>query len=252
MTKTNIEKLIELQDKAYEIVRANPTKIALELKQDHLKEIDRIKRMDIGVGERAYRLEQLPEKFGKELFKLLAEQKDEYLKLQKEARTLAQTIKLTAHKAPADELALRQFESELNTLTVSTALAPNAARSIDAIDGLLGKYGDGEHAEYYAQAIKEKFPQLMTNVLALESTPQVRQTLSKVLERLDMKATNEDQRVAAESLEFFSSDNPKFYSEGLPAYNAVANVVGRKAAGMLNDPHKALEMIAADEKPQPQ
>lgn len=246
---TNTKKLFELRDKAYEIARTNPTKIAIELKQEYQKEVDKIKRADMGPGERAYRMEQLPEKFGKELFAVLAEQKDQYLKYQKEARTLAQTLKLTAHAKPSDELAVKQFESELDALTVSTALAPNAGRSVDAITALLSKYSDVEHSEYYAQAFKEKFPQLMTNVLALESSPQVRHSLSKVMERIDAKATTEEQRAAVEVLEFFSNDNPKFYGEGLPAHTAISNVIGRKAAGFLNDPHKALEVIAEAEQP---
>lgn len=244
--KSNAEKLIELRDKAYEIAHTNPTKIALELKRENQKEVDRIKLGDYGPGERAYRLEQLPEKLGTKLFELLADQKSQYLKYQQEARTLAQTIKLTGPEKPTNELAVKQFESELAALTISTALAPNATRSVDAITGLLGKYSDGENVEYYAQAIKEKFPQLMTNVLALESTPQIRHTLSKVLERIESKATNEEQRAAEESLSFFANDNPKFYLAGLQTYTAISNVIGKKAAEMLNEPHRALELIAEE------
>ncbi|MEK5431346.1 hypothetical protein MKY88_10780 [Lysinibacillus sp. FSL R7-0073] len=245
MTKTNIEILEELIEKGYTLVRKNPTSIALEFKQDYYAEVDKIKRdRDLTPAAKAYKQEQLQEKFGKRLFEVLAEQKADYKKVVDQAQKLAQTIQTTPHDKPKDDLKVKLFEDEIASLVTSTMLGTNAGRSIEALDDFIGKYGD---EPYFAQQIKSQFPQFASNVLGIESSPQNRFALSKVLERVESKVTTPERAKAAEALGFFGNGDVKFYPEGLAPYNAIQQIIGRDAARYLNEPEKAIELISTAE-----
>jgi len=245
MTKTNIEKLEALIEKGYELARKNPTKLALEFKQDYYAQVDKIKRdPDHSPTKKAYLVEELQAKYGKQLFKVLAEMKAEYKKTAAEAQRLAQTIQTTEFEAPKDAVELKLFEQGLSDMKTATMLGRNAKSSIEAINAFIGKYGDNP---YYAQQIKEHFPQLASNVLGIEGTPQNRQALSKVLERIEAKATTPDREKAAETLGFFGDGEVKFYLEGTAPYNAFSSIIGSRAASYLNKPEEALAQMEAQE-----
>lgn len=241
MTKTNIEKLTGLQEKAYELSRTNPSKIALAYKQNFAEDLRKLKASDayrdLNTGGRVKAEEKLRADTAKHLFKLVAEQKAEYTKVYAEANTLAKTIQTTEHEKPKDALAVKLFEQELESLKTATMLGSNAQRSIEAIDGFIGKYDD----PYFASVIKQNFTQLSQNVLSIESSMQNRATLSKVLARVDSKAMNDEQKAATETLGYFGDGNPKFFIPELPQYNAIAQIVGKGTARFLDNPSEWLE-----------
>lgn len=239
----NIEKLDALIEKGYEIARRNPTKLALEFKQSYYAEVDKIKHdRDNSDVKKAYLIEELQGKYGKELFKVLAEMKAEYKKTAAEAQKLAQSIHATDLEKPEDSVELKLFESALADLKAATMLGANAKRSIEAIDAFIGKYGDNP---YYAQQVKEHFPTLAGNVLGIEGTLQNRHALSKVLERIEAKATTPEREKATETLQFFGDGDVKFYLEGTAPYQSYSSIIGDKAAAYLNRPEEALAQIEA-------
>lgn len=244
MTKTNIEKLQELREKAYELSRTNPTSIAIEFKQGFYEELRKLKAseeyLDLSTAGRVKREDKLRAQFNKQLFELLAEQKAEYKKVYDEATTLAKSIQVTDHTAPADAVAVKLFEQELESLKTSTMLGTNAERSIQAIDAFIGKYDD----PYFASIIKQNFAQLSQNVLSIESSMQNRQALSRVLERVDSKATTEEQAYAAETLSAFGDGEPTFYLPGLAQHNAISTIIGSDNAEYLDKPTEWLEKNA--------
>lgn len=243
---TNIKKLEELMEKGYEIARKNPTKLAIEFKQGYYADMDKIKRdPDHSPAKKAYLVEELQAKYGKQLFKVLAEMKAEYNKTVTEAQKLAQTIQATEFEKPKDAVEVKLFEQALADMKTATMLGTNAKRSIEAIDAFIGKHGDNP---YYAQQIKEHFSDLATNVLNIESSPQNRHALAKVLERVEAKATTPEREKAAETLQFFGDGDIKFYLEGTAPYNAFSQIIGTKAAKYLNKPEEALAEIAATEQ----
>jgi len=245
MTK-NIEKLNELMEKGYEIARRNPTKLALEFKQEYYAEVERIKRdPDHSPTKKAYLVEELQGKFGKQLFQVLADMKAEYKKTVEEAQKLAQTIQAADLEKPKDPAELKLFEQALTDLKTATMLGMNAKRSIEAVDAFIGKYGDNP---YYAQQLKVQFPTIAGNVLGIEGTPQNRHALAKVLERVEAKATTPEREKAAEALGFFGDGEVKFYLEGTAPYNSYASIIGPKAVTYLNKPEEALTQIAAAEQ----
>lgn len=242
MTKTNIKKLMGLREKAREIAVTNPTQIALEVKQAFNEEFQKLKQdedyIDGGANFKFRQEEKLRAKYRKQLFELLAEQKAEYKKVYDEATTLAKTLQTTPHAKPADELSVKLFEQELQSLKTSTLLGTNGGRSIDAVNAFIGKYGD---EPYFASVIKDNFGQLSQNILSVESTVQTREALAKVLERVEMKATSDEQKAAIETLQAFGDGVPNFYRSGSPQVQAIANVVGGQHAAYLNEPEKWLE-----------
>jgi len=249
MTKTNIEKLMELREKAYELSKTNPTKIAIEFKTSYYEDLRRLKesedyRESMTQG-RVRREDKLRDKYSKQLFDLLAEQKEDYAKVYKEATTLAKKLQTTPHAKPSDDLTVKLFEQELQSLQTSTMLGANASRSIEAIDAFIGKYGDDP---YFASIIKDTFAQLSQNVLSIEATMQNRQALSKVLERVELKATSEEQAVAAETLTAFGDGNPTFYLPGLAQHNAISTIIGKRHAEFLDKPAEWLEVQSATEQ----
>ncbi|MEG0471093.1 MAG: hypothetical protein RR588_02050 [Solibacillus sp.] len=243
MTKTNIEKLMGLREKAFELSKTNPTKIALEFKTEYLEDLRRLKASedyrDSMTQGRVKREDKLRDRYRKQLFELVAEQKAEYAKVYREASTLAKTLQTTAHAKPSDDLAVKLFEQELQSLKTTTMLGLNAGRSIEAIDAFIGKYDD----PYFAAIIKENFAQLSQNVLSIESTMQNRGALSKALERVEMKATSEEQAYAAETLTVFGDGNRTFYPPmtGMGAYSAIATIIGGNHAEFLDKPAEWLE-----------
>jgi len=246
MNMNNIEKLNALMEKGYEVARQNPTKLALEFKQSYYEEVDKLKRnRDITDVKRAYLIEELQANYGKQLFKTLAEMKADYKKTFTEAQRLAQTIQTTEFEKPKDQVELKLFESALADLKTATMLGQNAKSSISAIDAFIGKHGDNP---YYAQQIKEQFPSLAGNVLGIEASPQNRHALSKVLERIEAKATTPEREKATETLQFFGNGDVKFYLEGTAPYQSYSSIIGAKAAAYLNRPEEALAQIEAAEQ----
>lgn len=232
-----MSKLQELREKAYELVKDNPTKIALEVKNMFNEDMQKLKRdqdyIEAGPGYRKRREDEIRDKYRKELFTVLAEQQAEYKKVAAEITKLSKEILAKSHAKPADDVEVKLFEQELQSLQTSTMLGTNAERSIDAINGIIGKYGDNP---YYASVIKDNFTQLAQNVLSIDNNPNYRQQLAKVFERLEMKATSDEQKAAAESLQAYSSGEPTFYREGSIQYEAIANVIGGEHAQYLNKP----------------
>ncbi|UDK97468.1 hypothetical protein EYB33_14640 [Lysinibacillus sphaericus] len=242
MKKTNIEKLTELREKAYELSKTYPTKIALEFKTLYHEDLQRLKasedyRESMTQG-RVRREDKLRDKYTKLLFESIAEQKAEYAEIYKEATKLAKTLQTTPHAKPSDDLTFKLFEQELQSLQTSTMLGANATRSIEAIDAFIGKYGDDP---YFASIIKDNFVQLSQNVLSIEATMQNRQALSRVLERVEQKATSEEQAVAAETLAAFGDGNPTFFIPGLAQHNAISTIIGKRHAEFLDKPTEWLE-----------
>ena len=250
MTKS-IEKLQGLIDQAREIATKNPTSIALEVKTEFAEDMRKLKASeeyrDLGTGGRMKREEKLREQYRKQLFELLAEQKAEYQKIYDEATMLAKTVQTTPHAKPSDALTVKLFEQELQSLQTSTMLGINGERSIEAINGFIGKYGDDP---YFASVIKDNFAQLTQNVLSIEGTPANRQSLAKVFERVEMKANSDEQKVAAETLQAFGDSVPNFYRVGLQPYEALSNIIGRGHANYLDKPTEWLETQVASEQAQ--
>lgn len=240
MTK-NIEKLMELREKAYEISKTNPTKITLEFKNEYNEDLRRLKASEeyreLNTGGRVRREDKLRDQYRKELFQLIAEQKAEYAKVYAEASTLAKTLKMTQHAKPTDDYTVRMFEQELQSLQTSTMLGMNAGRSIEAVDAFIGKYGDDP---YFASIIRDNFTQLSQNVLSIETTMQNRQALSKVLERVEMKSKTEEQVAADETLSALGDGESTFFYPGLAQHNAISNIIGKRDAEFLDNPDQWL------------
>lgn len=237
---TNIKKLTELREKAYELSKTNPSKIAIEFKQAFYEDMRKLKAseeyQDLGVGGRVKREDKLRADYNKQLFKLIAEQKAEYKKVFDEATKLSKTIQATDHAKP-DALSVKLFEQELDSLKTATMLGTNATRSMEAIDAFIGKYDD----PYFASIIKQNFGQLSQNVLSIESSMQNRHALSKVLERVESKATSEEQAFAAETLYLFGDGEPTFFLPGLAQHNAISGIIGSRNAEYLDKPTEWLE-----------
>ena len=115
---TNIQKLQELREKAYELAKTNPSKIAIEFKQSFYEDMRKLKAseeyQDLGTGGRVKREDKLRAEYNKQLFKAIAEQKAEYRKVYGEATTLAKTIQVTDHAKPADALAVKDRDNARN------------------------------------------------------------------------------------------------------------------------------------------
>lgn len=240
---TNIQKLQELREKAYELAKTNPSKIAIEFKQSFYEDMQKLKAseeyQDMGTGGRVKMEDKLRATYNKRLFKVIAEQKAEYAKVHAEATTLAKTVQVTDHAKPADALAVKLFEQELDSLKTATMLGIDVDRSIDAVDAFIDKYGD---EPYFAAILKQNFGQLSQNVLSIASTPQNRQALSKVLERVESKATTEEQAFAADTLTFFGDGEPTFFLPGLAQHSAISTIIGAHNAAYLEKPHEWLEV----------
>lgn len=249
MTKTNVEKMMELREKAYELSKTNPTKIAIEFKQAWYEDLRQLKAseayQDLSVGGRVKREEKLRDQFSKQLFELVAEQKAEYAKVYAEATTLAKTLQVASHAKPNDAIFVKLFEQEFQSLQTATMLGVNAGRSIEAVDAFLGKYGDDP---YFASVIRDNFVQLSQNVLSIEASMQNRQALSKVLERVEMKATSEEQAVAAETLSAFGNGDSTFFYPGLAQANAIGAIIGKRNAEFLDTPAEWLAAQAVSEQ----
>lgn len=249
MTKTNIEKLTELREKAHGIATKNPTTIALEVKTAFADDTRKLKDSedykDMGTAGRMKKEEQLREKYRKQLFELLAEQKAEYKKLADEAKTLAKTALTTPNPITADALTVKLFEQELQSLQTSTLLGMNANANIQALDAFISKHGDDP---YFAGVIRDNFAQFSQNILSIEGSPKNRQALAKAFERVELKAASEEQVLAKETLQAFGDSIPTFYREGLPQAESLATIIGNGHSTYLNEPEKWLEAQAQAEQ----
>ena len=239
--KSTIETLIELREKAYEISRTNPTKIAIEVKQEFNEDLRKLKATEdykeAGISWRIRHEEKLREKYRKELFEVLAEQKAEYEKIAKQAKELAQVAALKENDVPENSLEVKAFEKKLDQLVVATALAKDGTRSVQAIDSFLTQYD----SPYYAEKLNEKFPSIMGNILAIDNTSGNRDSLSRLFDRITFKAKSEEHLVAEETLGVFGDGVPKFYREGLPQERAISEIIGGQHARYLNEPEKWIE-----------
>lgn len=248
MTK-NIEKLQELREKAYELSKTNPTKITLEFKQHYYEDLRALKASEeyreLGTDGRVKREIKLRDKFTKELFQILAEQKADHAKVYAEATALAKTLKMAPHSTPADKYLVQMFTQELQSLQTATMLGVNAGRSIEAVDAFIGKYGD---EPYFASIIRDNFGQLSQNVLSIEATVQNRAALSKVLERVESKSKTAEQVVADETLEAFGDGSTTFFYPGLAQHAAISNIIGKRDAEFLDKPSQWLEAKAVSEQ----
>lgn len=248
MTKS-IEKLQGLMDQAREIATKNTTSIALEVKTSFADDMRKLKvseeYRDLGTAGRVKREDKLREQYRKQLFEILVEQKTSYQKLADEAKTLAKTVLTTPNAVTADALTVKLFEQELQSLQTSTLLGMNASANIAAVDAFIGKHGDDTH---FASIIKDNFAQLAQNILSIEGSPANRQVLAKVFERVEMKATSDEQAFAKETLAAFGDSVPTFYHPGLPQAEALSAIIGKGHAAYLNEPDEWIMAQATSEQ----
>lgn len=247
MKKTNIEILDQLIEKGYEQARKNPTTLAIEFKREYYADVEKIRYdRDLSPDGKFRKQQALTKTYSKRLMEVLAEMKAEYKKTAQEAQKLAHTIQTTPHEKPSDDMQVKLFEQELDSLQMAVMLGTSVKSSIQALDAFIGKHGD---IPYFAEQIKEKFPTLASTVLGIEATSQNRQALADTLKRVEAKATTPERTKAAEALSFFANaDNPQFYLTGTAPHLAFAAIIGTKLADRINEPEKVLEEMQAQEQ----
>lgn len=246
MKKTNIEILDELIEKGYEQARKNPTSLAIEFKRDYYADVEKIRYdRDLSPDGKFRKQQALTKTYSKRLMEVIAEMKAEYKKTAQEAQKIAHKIQTTSHERPSDDMQVKLFEQESESLQMAVMLGTSAKSSLQALDAFIGKHGD---VPYFAEQIKQQFPTIASTILGIEATPQNRHTLSKILERVESKATTPERTKAAEALGFFANaDNPQFYLTGTAPYNAFAAIIGTKLADRINEPEQVLEEMEAQE-----
>lgn len=247
MTKTTIEKLMELHEKAHEIKSRRPIQLATELKAFHTAEVNKITaNRDLSPSGKIKAKEALRADLAKQTLQQAAQIRAEYNEIAKEARKLAFETQATPYEAPADPIQVALFERGLSDLKTAVMLGANAERSIEAIHAFTSKW-DGP---YYADQIKKEYGTLATSVLGIEPSQANRTALSHVLERIETKATTPERDAAAQIIEVFEgAETRSLFLPGTAAQSSIASIVGN-AGNRLNDADVALAEITTKEQQQ--
>lgn len=233
-----IEKLTELQDKGYTIASRRPIELATELKAEYVKRVDKITiDRDLSPHGKLKAKEAVEKELAREALRSAADIKAEYLATANAARKLASELLAKPHVKPKDATQVALFERDLDDLKTAVMLGVNAKRSIEAIEGFVRKHGD---EPYYADQIKNQFSTLAGAVLGIESSPQNRQALSQVLDRVNEKVTTPEREKAAEILSFYeSAENRRLFLDGSAAQKSIASIVGT-VGNRLNDADRVI------------
>lgn len=243
MTNT-IEKFDGYIDKGQEITKSKPTKLALELKQVVLDEVQRIKS-DSTIRDKFEEEKKMKRDFAKQALKFSQDMKDEYIKLGKEATTAARQELLKKPEPPTDELLVAEFDQELKKLKTKASINMNGDELSQQLGALLAKYND----KYFANELYDAYDELSASILAANGDVETRKKLARTFEQLESAALTEEQLKAKGVLEYFGDyENKALFKEFLPAYQGVARTVGEQYAKYMNDGTNGIQEIEKEEQ----
>lgn len=241
-TKTTAETLSEMIEKARVIKKLRGTELATELR----KEFERVKaevKGDRTLSElgRKEKIEAAQKELAIQTLEHSKLIKDDYLKVVQEAREIAYKVKTTQHDKPKNEMQVKIFEQDLESLKTSVMLGLSASASLRAVEAFASKYGE---EKYFVQTLKANYSTLASSILGIEANPQNRQRLSTLLERISLKASTPDTVKADEVLQRFedAENHNMFLTDGIQ-FDSIRSVIGNIAV-RLNDPETALNELA--------
>lgn len=237
---TNLEKLSTLFNEGYEIKSQFAVKLAIEVKKAFAAESVKINSSQelTPLGKRT-KLEELRKEMAREVMKEVQKHKADYVNKATEATQLAKKMKTEAIKPPANAVDVKIFEQELTQLQTSIMLTSNADTAIQAINAFQQKFDE----PYYASKLQEVFPTFIQSVTAIDPSPSNRIALSRVYDRVSLKATTPELEKAEEVLSYFADgEGVKLFRSGFPETNTIQTAIG-SIAQHINSPDVALGIL---------
>ncbi|MCS1384817.1 hypothetical protein NXZ75_21925 [Lysinibacillus sphaericus] len=243
MTKTNYEKLVEINEKAYEIRAKFPTELATEANALHKEQFSKIQNDEelSPLGKRK-QVHGLKLDIAYEVLKHTSDAKNEYIKLAAQAIDLAKAIKTEGIKAPP-EVDQKLFAQAFDKLKLDASLSITAEKSIEKIEAFIRQYGD----PYFATKILEDIGGIVSNVLAINNSPHIRLQLSKLKEEIEGIAISPEIEAANNALiQFSNAEKVKLFRSESIQYKALKQVLDGRLAGMLLADDLEAELLALD------
>ena len=243
MVKTKYEKLMEINEKAYEIRAKFPTELATEANALHKGQFSKIQNDEelSPLGKRK-QLHGLKLDIAYEVLKNTSDAKNEYIKLAAQAINLAKAIKTDGIEAPP-EVDQKLFEQAFDKLKLDVALSVTAEMSIEKLVAFIRQYDD----PFYATKVLEGFGGIVSNVLVINNSPHIRLQLSKLKEEIEGIAISPEIEAANNALiQFSNAEKVKLFRSETIQYKAIKQVLDGRLAGMLLADDLEAELLALD------